>query len=42
MGLTLEGPRPLTRAFPAWFDRYLFAGVAQAAPAAERRRVAQR
>ncbi len=27
MGLTLEGPRSLTRAFPTWFERYQFAGV---------------
>ena len=31
MGLTLKGPRLLTRAFPGWFDRYLFAGIAPAA-----------
>ena len=30
-GLTLEGPRPLVRAFPTWFDRYLFAHIAPAA-----------
>jgi DNA-binding HxlR family transcriptional regulator len=27
VGLTVEGPRPLARAFPDWFERYLFAGV---------------
>jgi DNA-binding HxlR family transcriptional regulator len=27
MGLSLEGSRTLTRSFPAWFDRYLFASV---------------
>lgn len=27
MGLALEGPRALARAFPGWFDRYLFAAV---------------
>ena len=27
MGLAVDGPRPLARAFPGWFDRYLFAGV---------------
>ncbi len=27
MGLTVEGPRDLARAFPDWFERYLFAGV---------------
>jgi DNA-binding HxlR family transcriptional regulator len=26
-GLRLEGARPLIRAFPGWFDRYLFADV---------------
>lgn len=31
-GLTLEGPRPLVRAFPTWFRRYLFADVAPALP----------
>jgi DNA-binding HxlR family transcriptional regulator len=30
MGLALTGPRALTRAFPDWFERYLFAGVAPA------------
>jgi DNA-binding HxlR family transcriptional regulator len=30
-GLTLEGPRDLVRAFPGWFQRYLFADVAAAA-----------
>lgn len=27
-GLLLEGPKPLARAFPGWFDRYLFATIA--------------
>ncbi len=27
MGLSLNGTRALTRSFPAWFDRYLFAGI---------------
>jgi hypothetical protein len=27
VGLTVEGPRPLARAFPDWFERYLFASV---------------
>ncbi|WP_372622639.1 winged helix-turn-helix transcriptional regulator [Falsiroseomonas sp.] len=27
MGLTLEGPRPLVRAWPGWFERYRFAGI---------------
>ena len=30
-GLRIEGARPLVRAFPGWFDRYLFADVAPAA-----------
>jgi len=30
MGLTVEGPRDLAGAFPDWFERYLFAGVAPA------------
>jgi DNA-binding HxlR family transcriptional regulator len=31
MGLRLDGPKPLARAFPGWFERYLFAGIAPAA-----------
>jgi DNA-binding HxlR family transcriptional regulator len=31
MGLVVEGPRPLTRAFPRWFLRYAFAAVQPAA-----------
>ena len=27
MGLALEGPRPLARAFATWFDRYVFADI---------------
>jgi DNA-binding HxlR family transcriptional regulator len=27
LGLRIEGPRPLVRAFPNWFLRYAFAGV---------------
>jgi DNA-binding HxlR family transcriptional regulator len=27
MGLAVEGPRDLARAFPGWFERYLFAEV---------------
>lgn len=34
LGLVVDGPRALTRAFPGWFERYLFADVAPAAPAA--------
>ena len=30
-GLRLEGARPLIRAFPGWFDRYVFADVEPAA-----------
>ena len=33
LGLAVDGPRPLARAFPDWFDRYLFADVAPAARA---------
>ena len=29
-GLALEGPRALARAFPGWFDRYLFADIGPA------------
>jgi DNA-binding HxlR family transcriptional regulator len=31
MGLTVEGPRALAKAFPDWFERYLFASVEPAA-----------
>lgn len=31
MGLAIEGPRALVRAYPDWFARYLFADVAPAA-----------
>ncbi|MBM1172965.1 winged helix-turn-helix transcriptional regulator [Microvirga arabica] len=31
MGLTVEGPRELAKAFPHWFERYLFAEVQPAA-----------
>jgi len=34
LGLTLAGPRALVRAFPDWFDRYLFAGIPPAHPEA--------
>ena len=33
-GLAVDGPRPLARAFPGWFDRYLVADVAPAVAAA--------
>jgi len=35
MGLMIEAPRPLARAFPGWFLRYQFA---QIAPATERKK----
>jgi len=31
MGLKVQGPKELVRAFPSWFERYLFAPVAPAA-----------
>jgi DNA-binding HxlR family transcriptional regulator len=31
MGLAIDAARPLVRAFPDWFDRYQFAGIAPAA-----------
>ncbi|WP_159714298.1 winged helix-turn-helix transcriptional regulator [Geminicoccus flavidas] len=34
MGLSLTGPRSLANAFPGWFERYRFAHVQPAAPAA--------
>ena len=33
MGLTVEGPRGLAKAFPGWFERYLFAEVRPAVKA---------
>jgi DNA-binding HxlR family transcriptional regulator len=33
MGLALEGPRSLAKAFPTWFERYLFAEVRPAVEA---------
>jgi DNA-binding HxlR family transcriptional regulator len=33
-GLALEGPKDLIRAFPDWFERYLFADIATALSAA--------
>ena len=30
-GLSIDGPRPLARAFPDWFDRYQFADIEPAA-----------
>ncbi|WP_342237152.1 winged helix-turn-helix transcriptional regulator [Inquilinus sp. OTU3971] len=35
MGLTVQGPRVLARAFPGWFLRYQLAGIAPAAVPAE-------
>jgi hypothetical protein len=32
-GLSIDGPRPLARAFPGWFDRYQFADIEPAARA---------
>ena len=32
LGLSLEGARPLVRAFPTWFERYLFAHIPPARP----------
>lgn len=32
MGLTLQGPKRLTRAFPDWFQRYVFAPIGPAYP----------
>ena len=34
MGLAVEGPKALARAFPDWFERYLFAEVGRAATGA--------
>jgi DNA-binding HxlR family transcriptional regulator len=42
MGLTIDGPRPLARAFPAWFARYQFAQVEPVLPAREPRRITHR
>lgn len=40
-GLVLEGRRDLVRAFPGWFERYLFAAIGPAPPAAIRTRAAE-
>lgn len=37
-GLTLEGPREWVRAFPTWFERYVFAGVGPASGRRDTRR----
>jgi DNA-binding HxlR family transcriptional regulator len=39
MGLAISGQRVLARAFPDWFDRYMFAGIG---PAHDDRRQAER
>lgn len=36
-GLAIDGPKALTRAFPNWFDRYLFADVPTARPPMNRK-----
>jgi len=36
LGLDVEGPKALVRAFPDWFDRYQLAGIASARGAQER------
>jgi DNA-binding HxlR family transcriptional regulator len=41
MGLTVEGPKALSRAFQGWFERYQFAHVAPAASSASRPRIGQ-
>jgi DNA-binding HxlR family transcriptional regulator len=38
MGLKIDGPKALARAFPDWFERYMFAHIAPAAPAPKRAR----
>jgi DNA-binding HxlR family transcriptional regulator len=40
LGLVIDGPRALARAFPGWFDLYPFAHIAPAAAGADRRTVA--
>ncbi len=37
LGLVVSGPRALSRAFPGWFDRYLFADIAPASHGTGRR-----
>lgn len=36
MGLAVDGPRALARAFPGWFERYRFAHIAPASGARQR------
>ncbi len=36
MGLAIDGPRALARAFPGWFDRYQFAHIGPAEGGGER------
>jgi DNA-binding HxlR family transcriptional regulator len=38
LGMKIEGPRNLARAFPNWFERYQFADVSSAIPAETRSR----
>ena len=38
MRLSIEGPRPLTRAFPSWFDLYPFAHIGPARRKTEKNR----
>lgn len=42
MGLTIEGPRSLARAFPTWFARYQFAQIEPVSRTADPRRSAPR
>jgi DNA-binding HxlR family transcriptional regulator len=42
LGLGLEGPRSLVRAFPSWFERYLFAQISPARPRVSARGIATR
>jgi hypothetical protein len=36
MGLKIDGPKALARALPDWFERYMFAHIAPAAPKSKR------
>ena len=42
MGLALDGPKALVRAFPGWFDRYLFADTGPATPTRREHRTVAR
>jgi DNA-binding HxlR family transcriptional regulator len=37
-GLSIDGPKAFTRAFPKWFDRYLFAHIGPAGQVTDKRR----